>query len=240
MPTGVYDPRWLPCRTPQGTVRALAFTLDRASPAHTGALSDEQLLDILRHAARWVAARFADEQARRAQMGFDDLLTRLDAALQGPNGPRLAERIRTVLAFIDSLPQAAFAEAATRQITIQPGTPREIVMFLNAKLNELVKNPEFQAKLVGFGIVPRGGSPGRGGRRLNSGGTDSGGRDTTVNSSGASRFKPSVSCTEPLSHAVSDRASSRTVDLKNWFMPRRLHAFTTISRPRWMFYDRKQ
>lgn len=51
MPTGVYDPRWLPCRTPQGPVRALAFTLDRASPAHTGALSDEQLLDILRHAS---------------------------------------------------------------------------------------------------------------------------------------------------------------------------------------------
>jgi cation transport protein ChaC len=51
MPTGVYDPRWLPCRTPQGTVRALAFTLDRASPAHTGELSDDQLLDILRHAS---------------------------------------------------------------------------------------------------------------------------------------------------------------------------------------------
>ncbi len=27
MPTGVYDPRWLPCITPGGTVRALAFTL---------------------------------------------------------------------------------------------------------------------------------------------------------------------------------------------------------------------
>ena len=51
MPTGVYDPRWVPCRTAQGTVRALAFTLDRASPAHTGELSDEQLLDILRHAS---------------------------------------------------------------------------------------------------------------------------------------------------------------------------------------------
>ena len=51
MPTGVYDPRWVPCRTALGPVRALAFTLDRASPAHTGALSDEQLLDILRHAS---------------------------------------------------------------------------------------------------------------------------------------------------------------------------------------------
>ena len=50
--------------------------------------------DILRHATSWVAARFAAEQARRAQMGFDDLLGRLDAALAGPNGARLAELIR--------------------------------------------------------------------------------------------------------------------------------------------------
>ncbi len=50
MPTGVYDPRWLPCRTPAGTVRALAFTLDRTSPAHTGEIGDAEMLDILRHA----------------------------------------------------------------------------------------------------------------------------------------------------------------------------------------------
>ena len=49
---------------------------------------------LLRHAARWVADRFTAEQTRRAQMGFNDLLTRLDAALQGPNGERLAEIIR--------------------------------------------------------------------------------------------------------------------------------------------------
>jgi exodeoxyribonuclease V beta subunit len=44
-----------------------------------------------------VARRFAAEQARRAQMGFDDLLSRLDAALRataGGNGQRLAGRIR--------------------------------------------------------------------------------------------------------------------------------------------------
>ena len=29
MPTPVYDPRWLPCQTPQGTVQALAITLRR-------------------------------------------------------------------------------------------------------------------------------------------------------------------------------------------------------------------
>jgi glutathione-specific gamma-glutamylcyclotransferase len=50
MPTGVYDPRWLGCRTALGTVQALAFTLSRRSPQHTGALPDAQLLDILRHA----------------------------------------------------------------------------------------------------------------------------------------------------------------------------------------------
>ncbi len=50
--------------------------------------------DLLRHAAAWIAVRFAVEQERRAQMGFDELLTRLDAALHGANGERLAARIR--------------------------------------------------------------------------------------------------------------------------------------------------
>ncbi|HEY1609849.1 MAG TPA: exodeoxyribonuclease V subunit beta [Paraburkholderia sp.] len=52
------------------------------------------LHDLLSHAARWVARRFDEEEARRSQMGFDDLLTRLLAALRGPNGVRLAEIIR--------------------------------------------------------------------------------------------------------------------------------------------------
>jgi len=50
MPTGVYDPRWLACRTAKGTVQALAFTLSRRSPQHTGRLPDAQMLEILRHA----------------------------------------------------------------------------------------------------------------------------------------------------------------------------------------------
>lgn len=50
--------------------------------------------EILTHAARWVSERFASEQSRRAQMGFDDLLARLDAALHGANGARLADVIR--------------------------------------------------------------------------------------------------------------------------------------------------
>lgn len=42
MPTGVYDPRWLACRTPGGPVKALAFTLSRSSPNHTGPLADDE------------------------------------------------------------------------------------------------------------------------------------------------------------------------------------------------------
>jgi cation transport protein ChaC len=51
MPTGVYDPRWLPVRTPQGEVQALAFTLSRRSEAFMGRIGDAQMLDILRHAS---------------------------------------------------------------------------------------------------------------------------------------------------------------------------------------------
>jgi cation transport protein ChaC len=42
MATAVYDPRWLSAHTPQGQVRALAFTLSRRSPNHTGELSAEE------------------------------------------------------------------------------------------------------------------------------------------------------------------------------------------------------
>jgi len=46
MPTGVYDPRWLDCATPHGSVRALAFTLSRRSPNFTGNLDDERYRHI--------------------------------------------------------------------------------------------------------------------------------------------------------------------------------------------------
>ncbi len=50
MPTGVYDPRLMPTRTPEGPVRALTFTLSRRSPACLPPLDDATLLDILRTA----------------------------------------------------------------------------------------------------------------------------------------------------------------------------------------------
>ncbi len=50
MPSGVYDPKWLACRTEQGTVHGLAFTLSRDSPSYVGRLSDDEMLAILRTA----------------------------------------------------------------------------------------------------------------------------------------------------------------------------------------------
>ena len=42
MVTAVYDPKFLACHTTHGPVRALAFTLSRKSPHHTGLLSQEE------------------------------------------------------------------------------------------------------------------------------------------------------------------------------------------------------
>lgn len=50
MPTGVYDARLLPCQTPEGVVIALAFTLSRKSPACLPRLTDDDMVQILRHA----------------------------------------------------------------------------------------------------------------------------------------------------------------------------------------------
>lgn len=50
MPTGVYDARLVPCRTAQGPVLALAFTLARSSASYLPHLADAELLHILRHA----------------------------------------------------------------------------------------------------------------------------------------------------------------------------------------------
>lgn len=51
MPNGVYQPRWLPCRTADGrVVEALAFTLPTDSAHLVERLADDRLLAILRQA----------------------------------------------------------------------------------------------------------------------------------------------------------------------------------------------
>jgi exodeoxyribonuclease V beta subunit len=78
---------------------------DGAPPGHPALVALGELKDalaalptprsgLLGHATRWIVERFALEQARRAQMGLDDLLSRLDTALQGSHGERLAGLIR--------------------------------------------------------------------------------------------------------------------------------------------------
>ena len=46
MPNGVYDPKWLRCQTELGDVKALAFTLSKRSPNHTGVLPDDTYRQI--------------------------------------------------------------------------------------------------------------------------------------------------------------------------------------------------
>jgi cation transport protein ChaC len=50
MVLGVYDPKWLVCHTPHGPVKALAFTLSRRSPSHTGVLGEDELRRIFEEA----------------------------------------------------------------------------------------------------------------------------------------------------------------------------------------------
>jgi cation transport protein ChaC len=51
MPMDVYTPCWLPCPTPHGTVKALAFTLPRSSASFTGSLPDETYRHIFQNAS---------------------------------------------------------------------------------------------------------------------------------------------------------------------------------------------
>lgn len=50
MPNPVYDPKWLMAHTPLGVLPALAFTLARCSPSHTGNLSPAEYRRIFEHA----------------------------------------------------------------------------------------------------------------------------------------------------------------------------------------------
>jgi len=50
MPTGAYLPRWLHCETEAGRVPALAFVMNRANYAYAGALTEDEILAIVRRA----------------------------------------------------------------------------------------------------------------------------------------------------------------------------------------------
>lgn len=89
MPTGVYDPRWLPCTTPHGTVAALGFTLSRRSPSFSGELTPEQYRHIFREArGRYGTtldyARQTHESLRDHGIGDRSLRRLLDHAEPSP------------------------------------------------------------------------------------------------------------------------------------------------------------
>jgi glutathione-specific gamma-glutamylcyclotransferase len=50
MPLATYDPRWIWCQTNHGPVKALAFTLSRKSPSHTGLLTEAEYRRIFAEA----------------------------------------------------------------------------------------------------------------------------------------------------------------------------------------------
>lgn len=47
MPSGAYIPRWLNCRTQEGDITALAFTMDRSTSAYVRGLPHDQLVHIV-------------------------------------------------------------------------------------------------------------------------------------------------------------------------------------------------
>ena len=51
MSTGAYLPRWLNCSTDGGTVSALVFTMNRASPSYIQELPEAELLAVIRRAS---------------------------------------------------------------------------------------------------------------------------------------------------------------------------------------------
>ncbi|AXS83773.1 exodeoxyribonuclease V subunit beta [Marinobacter sp. Arc7-DN-1] len=90
-------------QTPEGLANILKG--EEPAPHHPAFEAIEALMDfsqnqpsaksdILRHASHWIAERLESEKQKRSEMGFDDLLTRLDGALHGPRGDQLAATIR--------------------------------------------------------------------------------------------------------------------------------------------------
>ena len=69
MVTSVYDPRWLRCRTAEGEIEALAFTLSRSSPSYTGVLTNAQYRQIFSDAC----GRYGTTR-EYAQLTYDKLL----------------------------------------------------------------------------------------------------------------------------------------------------------------------
>ena len=69
-----------------------AAALARALQETAGGMKGKEAVFL--HAARWIGARHRQARDQRGELSFDDMLQRLDEALQGSGGPALARRIR--------------------------------------------------------------------------------------------------------------------------------------------------
>lgn len=91
MSTGAYLPRWIPCKTDQGTVRALVFVMNRDNPAYIRALPEAELLAIIRRASgtRGPCTEYVIQtaQALRAAGIRDARLEHIARRLQEPVDP---------------------------------------------------------------------------------------------------------------------------------------------------------
>lgn len=119
---------------------------------HTNALLDNKpalALSVRHHAAKWLAAEFANHKRQRAELDFNDLLLQLYHALQSEAGIVLAERIRAQYPFAmvdefqdtDPLQFAIFRAiypdvVATDNALIMVGDPKQaIYSFRGADLH---------------------------------------------------------------------------------------------------------
>jgi tripartite-type tricarboxylate transporter receptor subunit TctC len=53
----------------------------------------------------------------------------------------------------------ALTSASITGVVAPAGTPREVITIVNVRLNDLLRSPEFVARMKSFGLVPRGGPP---------------------------------------------------------------------------------
>jgi tripartite-type tricarboxylate transporter receptor subunit TctC len=53
----------------------------------------------------------------------------------------------------------AMTSSSITGVVAPAGTPREVITILNVRLNDLIRSPEFVARMKSFGLVPRGGPP---------------------------------------------------------------------------------
>lgn len=109
MPTGVYDPRWLDCITPGGTVRALAFTLSRRSPNFTGELTEARYREIFSTAT----GRFGTSLDYAAQ-------TLLELRQHGIHDAALARLVRLAAADLSAHADRGTPAAGVKQGDLPP------------------------------------------------------------------------------------------------------------------------